>query len=319
MSIKKTLRVGFAGTPDFAVPTLEALCNSSALEIACVYTQPDRPAGRGRQLSASPIKKFALERQLEILQPENFSNRSTVDALRSFSLDVLVVAAYGLILPQDVLEAVAYPINIHASLLPRWRGAAPIQRAIMAGDTESGISIIRIVKKLDAGPIWLQANCSIEKSDTTASLHDKLATLGARTVIDALDKLRRGEIKEHEQLESRVTYAEKITSVDRALDWSKPGAELERKIRALNPTPVSTAILAEQKCKIWEAVIDNSDDHTTIALNTGDIVYARNDGIGVRVKDGILKLTSIQPPGKKPMPIRDFLNGYGDRLNPAET
>lgn len=313
------MRVGFAGTPDFAIPALKALCDSPELELVCVYTQPDRPAGRGRQLSASPIKKFALERDLEILQPENFASSSTVDQLKSFSLDVLVVAAYGLILPQNVLDAVRYPVNIHASLLPRWRGAAPIQRSIMAGDAKTGVTVIRIVKKLDAGPMWLQAECPIESNETTASLHDKLAVLGGRAITDALNKLRHQSIIEVEQEEQYVTYAEKITTLDRALDFDRPGEELERKIRALNPVPVSTATLAEQNCKIWEATIDNEENERSRTLKPGDIAYARNDGIGIRVRDGILKLTSIQPPGKKPMRVQDFLNGYGDRLNPAKS
>ena len=313
------MRVGFAGTPDFAIPALESLCNSRDIHLACVYTQPDRPAGRGRQVSMSPVKQFALARDLTILQPKNFSDKSSVDELRTFSLDVLVVAAYGLILPQDVLDAVKFPINIHASLLPRWRGAAPIQRAIIAGDTETGITIIRIIKKLDAGPIWLQSTCKIDPRDTASSLHDKLATLGADTVNEALIQLSQGKINECDQDETLVTYAEKITSGDRDLDWRQSGQYLLRKIRALNPTPVATTTLAGQKCKIWEASSDDANMKETRSANPGDIVYARNDGIGICVKDGVLKLTSIQPPGKKPMRVQDFLNGYGSRLKPATT
>lgn len=307
-------RVAFAGTPDFALPALEALYRSKKIELVAVYTQPDRPAGRGRQLSVSPVKKFATTNSLPIFQPENFNNELALSEFKSLALDVLVVAAYGLILPQTVLDAVRYPINIHASLLPRWRGAAPIQRSIMAGDEKTGVTIIRIIKKLDAGPTWLQSSCEIERNDTASSLHDKLAALGAQAITAALEMVITDEITEQAQNSDLVTYAEKLSAADRALDWAQSSEDLLLKIRALNPTPVATMNLSEQKCKIWEATIDNASDTHNGVSKAGEILYARNDGIGVRTKNGVLKITKIQPPGKKPMFASDFLNGYADRF-----
>lgn len=305
------LRVGFAGTPGFAIPALNALCEHVSGELVAVYTQPDRPAGRGRQVSMSPVKKLALANEIAIFQPENFASEKTLADFRALALDVLVVAAYGLILPQTILDSVRYPINIHASLLPRWRGAAPIQRAIMAGDEQTGVTIIRIVKQLDAGPMWLKVKCPIAANDTAESLHDKLAALGAKAITDALDMIERDEIDETTQDGNEVTYAEKLSADDRDLDWQQTSKYLSLQVRGLNPSPVATTILAKQQCKIWEATAESQ----TVQGLPGEIIFTREDGIGIQTKDGLLKLTTIQPPGKKPMSASDFLNGYGDRLH----
>ena len=228
----------------------------------------------------------------------------------ALALDVFVVAAYGLILPSSILESVNYPINIHASLLPRWRGAAPIQRAIMAGDETSGISIIRITEKLDAGPVWNTTSCEIAATETAGSLHDKLAEIGAQAIDEAINNIVRDRVVETPQDESLVCYAEKITAADRELIWNSDAEQLARQIRGLNPTPVATATLAEQKCKIWAAEVDASIP----TAQPGTVAYADTDGIGINTATNILKITQLQPPGKKVLSAREFLNGYAERL-----
>ena len=310
MSPTPRLRVGFAGTPTFATPALRTLCDSQQAKVVAVYTQPDRPAGRGRQITYSPVKQLALERELPVFQPQNFKSPADIDTFKALSLDVLVVAAYGLILPSAILDATEYPLNIHASLLPKWRGAAPIQRAIMAGDKQSGVTIIRITEKLDAGPMWHRLSCEISNQDTAGTLHDKLSLLGARAIEQAIEMIVTNQIVETVQNESLVTYAEKISRDDRELDWEHSALQLARQIRALNPTPSATATIAQQKCKIWVA----EPDPNAIVGTPGTIAYASNEGIGICTGDGVLRITQLQPPGKKPLSARDFLNGYGSRL-----
>ncbi|MGR8948589.1 MAG: methionyl-tRNA formyltransferase [Gammaproteobacteria bacterium] len=310
MARSTTLRVGFAGTPTFATPALKALFESPLVHLACVYTQPDRPAGRGRRTTVSPVKQMANEFGIPVLQPANFSNEQDVECFAQHRLDVLVVAAYGLILPKDILTACKYPINIHASLLPRWRGAAPMQRAIMAGDHETGITIIRIVEKLDAGPMWNALSCPITPRDTAGTLHDKLAVLGAEAIETAIESIVDDKVTETPQQESLATYAKKISAADRELDWNLTAEQLARQIRALNPSPTATANLAAQQCKIWSAEPGESREQK----KPGTIAFANAEGIGIHTSAGVLNITLVQPPGKKPMTAADFLNGYGERL-----
>ena len=310
MNPSARLKVGFAGTPEFATPALRALCESEYLDVVAVYTQPDRPSGRGRQINISPVKALALENEIPVLQPQNFKTDTDLEEFKALELDVLVVAAYGLILPQAILNAVRYPINIHASLLPRWRGAAPIQRAIMAGDETSGITIIRITEELDAGPIWNALSCEISPTETAGSLHDKLAQLGAQAIEQAIEDIVQDSVVETEQNESLVCYAEKITNADREINWNDDAKYLERLVRGLCPSPVATATLGQQKCKIWAAEVDETDSKG----QPGTIAYAENDAIGVNTAAGILRITRLQPAGKKALTAREFLNGYADRL-----
>ncbi|MEM7465393.1 MAG: methionyl-tRNA formyltransferase [Pseudomonadota bacterium] len=301
------LKIAFAGTPDFAVPALRRLCASDACQVLAVYTQPDRPAGRGRKVRTSPVKEFAIEQNISIFQPTNFKRAEDVEEFRALNLDVLVVAAYGLILPNVILDAATYPINIHASLLPRWRGAAPIQRAIMAGDKTSGVTIIRITEKLDAGPMWLTVGCPISIKETAGTLHDKLAALGADAIEKSIELIVTDKVVEISQRESEVTYAEKITSSDRILDFTSDAEHLLQQIRGLMPSPLASISLAGQDCKIGEAEIQTAAHQSA----PGSIAFANKTGIGVNSRSNILNIKALQPAGKKMMLAADFVNGYG--------
>ena len=279
--------------------------------MACVYTQPDRASGRGRRITQSSVKQLAGEYQIPVFQPVNFKHEQDIESFAEHNLDVLVVAAYGLILPKAVLEAVQFPINIHASLLPRWRGAAPMQRAIMAGDKETGITIIRITEKLDAGPMWNKVRYSIAPQDTAGILHDKLAAAGAEALEQALKSIIEETVVETPQDETTVTYAEKITAADRELDWHESTEQLLRRIRALSPSPNAITSFGDSQCKIWSALAVSSGAQGT----PGTIAFANAEGLGIYSGDGIVNITELQPPGKKPMSSIDFLNGYGERLN----
>jgi methionyl-tRNA formyltransferase len=309
--IEPRLQVVFAGTPDFAVPALNALVRRADVDIVAVYTQPDRPAGRGRRVTASPIKNLAREHRLPIEQPERFSGPGVIDRFRALAPDLLVVAAYGLILPGEVIAVPRLgAINVHASLLPRWRGAAPIQRAILAGDTETGISIMRIVEALDAGPVWLIKRCAILPADTGGSLHDRLATLGAECLTEAIDLLLADKVVEHPQRESLATYAAKIGRDDRVLNWHESAAVIARRVRALNPTPGATTEIAGLNLKIWRCeVLDVAS-----GARTGTVVGDSAAGIDIAAGEGVLRITELQPAGKRRMSASAFINGYGNAL-----
>jgi len=308
--LSKRLATVFAGTPDFAVPSLEVLLQRADIDLRAVYTQPDRPAGRGRRLTASPVKRRALDAGLPVEQPEHLKSAADLEILSGYAPELLVVAAYGLLLPAPVLALPRYPINVHASLLPRWRGAAPIQRALLAGDRQTGISIMRIVQKLDAGPVWLQRTCPIDAHDTGGSLHDKLARLGADALAAALDLLASGAVEEQVQDEALVTYAGKVTTADRELDFAAPASALERRVRAFNPAPGARARLGSLAVKVLAARL--------VDANCGDVpgtIVARSaKGIDVACGEGLLRVTELQPPGKQAMTAAAFLNGYGDQL-----
>jgi methionyl-tRNA formyltransferase len=300
----RSLRLAFAGTPEFAVPTLEALLDAGH-EVVAVYSQPDRPAGRGRRLRPSPVKQCALDRGLEVRQPTTLRDGDTQRALAALDLDLLVVVAYGLILPAEVLAAPRLGcVNVHASLLPRWRGAAPIQRALLAGDAETGVTIMQMEQGLDTGPMLAVEACPIGPRDTAATLHDDLATRGARLLVEALPALAGGTVEARPQDDTLATYADKLVKAEARIDWTRPAADLDRQVRALNPWPVCEARLDDQALRIWDAEPLPGRD-----VPPGRVVRAGSDGIDIACGDGLLRLLRVQLPGKRPIAASDFANG----------
>lgn len=300
------LRIVYAGTPEFAVPALAGLCQS-VHEVVAAYTQPDRPAGRGRVLTASPVKACALEQGVPVEQPVNFRDVQVVEHLRDYAPDVMVVAAYGLILPQAVLDIPRFGcINIHGSLLPRWRGAAPIQRAILAGDAETGVTIMRMEAGLDTGPMLRKQAFRIETQDTAATLHDRMAALGARLLLEVLDDLPAALSRAQLQPEAGVTYAKKLNKEEAALDWSQPALQLQRQVRAFNPWPIAETRLHGEQLRVWQAdVLDK--EH---AAPPGTVLCANATGIQVACGSGVLNLTRVQQAGRKAMAAADFIKSH---------
>ncbi len=298
------LRIVFAGTPGFAVPCLRAAASRG--EVVGVYTQPDRPSGRGRQLAASPVKVEALARGIPVFQPENFKSAAAREQLRELRPDLMVVVAYGLILPQSVLDIPRMGCwNVHASLLPRWRGAAPIQRAIEAGDTESGVCLMQMEKGLDTGPVLLSLATPLSADDTGGSLHDRLSLLGAEVLEDGLKLLRAGmRPLVVPQPAEGVTYARKLDKAEARLDWSLPATELANKVRAFNPWPVAEAELAGERLRIHEA--------RAIPLvhgqPPGTVLAATREGLDVACGEGALRLRQVQREGGRPVAVADYLN-----------
>lgn len=304
------MRVIFAGTPEFAAQALAAIL-AAGHDLTLVLTQPDRPAGRGMALQASPVKQLALMHGLTLHQPSSLKSEEACQPIIEARPDVMVVAAYGLILPQAVLDIPRLGcLNIHASLLPRWRGAAPIQRAILAGDTASGVTIMRMEAGLDTGPMLLKESLPIAATDTAGSLHDKLAVLGARLIVEALPRLERGELREDIQPAEGVTYAAKLDKAEAGLDWRLPAAQLDRAIRAFNPFPGAAARFDGQAVKIWSA------EPILATGEPGSVLQAGNDGIVVACGDGALRLTELQKAGGKRLAAADFLRGFA--LEPGQ-
>ncbi len=312
------LRIIFAGTPDFAAHHLQALIDSSH-QIVAVYTQPDRPAGRGKKLTPSPVKTLALAHELPVLQPESLKDPQAQAELFEHNADVMVVVAYGLLLPKAVLETPRYGcLNVHGSLLPRWRGAAPIQRAILGDDTgdgngmadkETGVTIMQMDVGLDTGDMLYKSACDIEPDETTASLHDKLMRLGAPALLATLEQVQLDQLQPEPQNNAQATYAEKITKQEAQIDWSKPATFIERKIRAYNPFPVAYTFLNDKRLKIYKATsINISNNEKT----PGDIVAFNEDGVVVACGEGALALQQLQVPGKRSMSIAELQNGYSD-------
>ncbi|MBS1141163.1 MAG: methionyl-tRNA formyltransferase [Proteobacteria bacterium] len=304
------MRLIFAGTPEFAAQALQAIV-AAGHEVALVLTQPDRPAGRGMTLQPSAVKKVALEHGIEVFQPLTLKEAEAQAKVAAVGADVMVVAAYGLILPRAVLDMPRLGcINIHGSLLPRWRGAAPIQRALLAGDAETGVCIMQMEAGLDTGPVLLRGAFSIEPSDTTATLHDRLAELGAKLVVEALGKL---PLASEPQPAEGVTYAHKIEKAEALIDWSKSAAELDRHIRAFNPFPGAQALFRGQTVKLWQAspVAGRGEMGTILALDRSSVVIACGDGA--------LAVTELQKAGGKRLPVQQFLAGHplavGDRFD----
>jgi methionyl-tRNA formyltransferase len=301
------LKLGFAGTPDFAVPALERLAGRH--RIAAVFTQPDRPAGRGQALHLSPVKIRALELGLTVYQPASFKTPEALEMLRAAQVDVLVVVAYGLILPAAALGLpVLGCLNIHASLLPRWRGAAPIQRALLAGDAVSGVTIMRMEAGLDTGPMLLSRSIPIEGRDNAKSLHDKLADLGALLIEEALQSLRGGALPEVAQPLAGVTYAAKIDKAEAPIQWGRHAEEISRQVRAFNPWPMAETGLEGKQLRIWAA-----EPIDAPALRgsgpPGSVLTATSEGIDVVCGTGILRILKLQLAGRKPLPAGEFLRG----------
>lgn len=305
-----SLNIIFAGTPEFAVPTLQALINSRH-KVVAVYTQPDRPAGRGQKLHASPVKLLALQYGIPVEQPKSLRDDIAQQHLKdNYNVDMMVVAAYGLILPRAVLEIPKLAcINVHASLLPRWRGAAPIQRAILAGDKETGICIMQMDVGLDTGAVFSAYSCLINADDTAQSLHDRLAHIGAEALINTLDKIQAGIAIAIPQNEEHVTYANKLTKQEAAIQWDKKAIEIDRAIRAFNPWPVAYTQLGDKMIRVWQANISNEKYNENKA---GTIISATKSGIDVATGDGIIRLQKIQLPGGKPLAVSDVLNAYAE-------
>lgn len=308
----KPLNIIFAGTPDFAAQHLQALLASQHRVIA-VYTQPDKPAGRGKKLQPSAVKQLALAHNLPIFQPKSLRKEEAQQQLSQLNADVMVVVAYGLILPKAVLVMPRLGcLNVHGSLLPRWRGAAPIQRAIWAGDEQTGVTIMQMDEGLDTGDMLHKVSCEISKDETSASLYQKLATLAPQALIEVLDHLEEGKYPPQAQQNEFSNYAEKLSKEEAKLDWSLPAVQLERCIRAFNPWPISWLQTTDaqgnnQILKVYQATVLPHQNQTA-----GTVLQANKQGIQIATADGVLNITQLQPAGKKPMVVQDFLNGRSD-------
>jgi len=306
------LRIVFAGTPEFAAEHLKALLNSP-YQVVAVYTQPDRPAGRGQKLMPSPVKQLAQQHEIAVYQPQTLRDPAAQAELAALKPDLLVVVAYGLILPQVVLDIPRFGcINSHASLLPRWRGAAPIQRAIQAGDTESGVTVMHMEAGLDTGPMLLKVSTPISADDTGGSLHDRLAELGPPAVLQAIAGLAAGNLRGEVQDDSLATYAHKLNKDEALLDWSRPAVELERLIRAFNPWPICHSSLNGAPLKVLAAQLVTEPGADRGA--PGEILAASKDGLTVACADGALRLTRLQLPGGKALNFADLFNSRREQF-----
>lgn len=307
-----SLRIIFAGTPDFAAVHLQALVDSDH-EIVAVYSQPDRPAGRGKKLQPSPVKQVALDHDIPVYQPLNFKDPADVEQLRALNADVMVVVAYGLILPSSVLEAPKHGcLNVHASLLPRWRGAAPIQRCIEAGDMVTGITIMQMDIGLDTGNMLSKVTTGISLDDTGGSLHDRLASMGPAALLSTLADVESGRLTPEAQNDAAACYAHKLTKEEALIDWTQDADVLARRIRAFNPFPMAYTLLGDERIRVHlaEPVVKATQ------LAPGTIAHVDTDGIEVACGEGVLRLTRIQLAGKKPMAVADIINGQPKLFQP---
>ncbi|MFB9886129.1 methionyl-tRNA formyltransferase [Balneatrix alpica] len=314
MTPQQPLRILFAGTPEFAAQHLQALLDSP-YQVIGVYTQPDRPAGRGQKLTPSPVKKLALEHQLPVYQPVSLRQAEAQQQLASLDADLMIVVAYGLILPQVVLDTPRLGcINVHASLLPRWRGAAPIHRALLAGDQQTGVTIMQMEAGLDTGPMLYTLETPILPRDTSGSLHDRLATLGAKALIACLDRLQQGPVVGEPQDDSLATYAHKLDKSEGDLDWSQSASALDTLVRGLQPGPMAYTYLGDQRIRLWQAepaVNPNS------GAAPGTLIRADKRGLLVACGEDALLITQLQWPGSKAMSAADLLNSRADQLQPG--
>jgi methionyl-tRNA formyltransferase len=300
------LRLGFAGTPEFAVPALDALAD--AYSVCAVFTQPDRKAGRGRPLHASPVKIRAIERGLRVHQPISFKSPDTLEILQTLQLDALVVVAYGLILPSAALQCPKLGcINIHASLLPRWRGAAPIQRAVLAGDAQTGVTIMRMDSGLDTGPMLAMRETEIGADDNALTVYDRLARLGAELIVETLGALCNGSVREVPQPSAGITYADKINKAEAVIDWHQDAAQIWRRVRAFNPWPIAETRLHGAQLRIWDS--EMADSMTQPGTAPGTVLTATHAGIDVACGRGILRIIRLQLAGRKPLFAEEFIKG----------
>lgn len=308
------MKIIFAGTPSFAAQSLEAILAQN-YNVVAVLTQPDRPAGRGMQLTASPVKQLAVQHGITVLQPQTLKSEEVQNQLASFQADVMVVAAYGLILPRAVLQLPRYGcLNIHASLLPKWRGAAPIQRAILAGDNVTGVTIMQMDEGLDTGNMLLKQSCLIDSKDTAETLLEKLTSIGAESIIETLKELPRNNLSATAQDSTQATYAAKLSKSEAAIDWSQSARQLERCVRGYNPFPVANTKIRDTQIKIWQATA-----YGETREKPGTVVEIGREGILVACGTGTLRLEVLQRPNGKPMPANQFLQGFslkaGDRFD----
>lgn len=300
-----SLNIVFAGTPEFAVPSLTAIIESSEHKVTAVYTQPDAPSGRGQKLQASPVKQYALSKNIPVFQPISLRNAEAQTQLKSLSADIMVVIAYGQILSEAVLQMFRFGcINVHASLLPRWRGAAPIQRAILAGDSETGNTIMQMEKGLDTGPMLTQIMTPIYSTDTGGSVHDRLSILGSEALLTVLSDIEKYLQQAKVQDDTLASYAHKLTKQEGQIDWQKTAIELERQVRAFTPWPGSFCYLGETRIHIHQASV--IAEQTT--RSPGTIVDVAKEGIDISTGQYLLRLTKLQFPGGKPLPVSDILN-----------
>lgn len=297
-------RVVFCGTPEFAAEHLKAVL-AKGFEVVAVFTQPDRPAGRGRKLTASPVKHWALQHGITVYQPERLrGDREFHDKLIALKPDLMIVVAYGLILPESFLSIPRHGSwNVHASLLPRWRGAAPIQRAILAGDTQSGVTIMQMDAGLDTGDMLLKKTCEIRANDTGGSLHDRLASLGSEALLQAMASV--DDLQPEAQDDQQSSYAKKLSKEEARLDWAQPAVDLDRQVRAFNPWPVSEAYVKGERVRVFEAAVVPADK----GVKPGTILSIDKTGVTVACGEQALKLTSLQLPGKRAMPVSELING----------
>ncbi len=302
--MSSSLRIVFAGTPDFSVAPLKALL-AGEHRVVAVYSQPDRPAGRGRKLQAGPVKQTAVENDIPVLQPKSLKGEAEQAELAALKPDLMVVVAYGLLLPQAVLDIPRLGcINIHASLLPRWRGAAPIQRSILAGDDKTGVTIMQMEAGLDTGPMLHILDCPIDAGETGGSLHDKLAPLGAEALMQCLPAIADGSIEAETQDDTLACYAHKLSKEEAELDWNKSAEELERQVRAFTPWPVAQSQYQGGKLRVWNAVAVDGQG------KAGTVIAADKQGMDVACGQGVLRITQLQLPGKRAMAVADFLNAH---------
>jgi|TARA_B110000014_G_C20012014_1_gene524739 methionyl-tRNA formyltransferase len=306
----KKLKIIFAGTPEFSVPTLKLL-HDSGYEISLVMTQPDRKSGRGMKINPSPVKKYAIENKLPLYQPEKLSkNKDLENKILSLNPDVLIVVAYGLIMPTDFLNYFKHKYNIHASLLPRWRGAAPIHRAIEAGDKETGITIMRVIPELDAGPIIIKENVVIKDSDTTGDLNIKLSEIGAKLMLKVITKIKEGNIiNAVNQNDADASYAHKVKKTESLLNKNDSAHIVCRKIRAFNPYPVVHCFFREKIIKIWEADIVSIKIDSIVNLLPGNFLIVK-ENLYLQLHDEAIKIIKIQPEGSRSMTAKEFIHGY---------
>lgn len=300
------LRVLFLGTPDFAVPTLARLLQSPHTVVAAI-SQPDRPKGRGQQVAAPPVKELAARHHVTVLQPTRLNDDAFLQAVRALAPDLGVVAAYGRLLPQRLLELPRLGmINVHASLLPRWRGAAPVHRAILAGDERTGVTIMRVVLQLDAGPALSRVATDIDPDETSEALEHRLAELGADAIGPVIERLEAGDARDEAQDESHVTYAAKLTRADSRIDWARPSRAVHNQIRGLHPWPLTAARLNGRRLALIRADVEH--EHLLDA-EPGAVVFTDADTVSVACRPGVIRLLEVQPEGRRIMTVREFHNG----------